>query len=63
MFLVVGLNFTLLCVHNSGSKEPFKGDDIRSSCRGAVEMNLTGNNEVAGLVPGLAQWVKDPALQ
>ena len=24
--------------------------------------NLTGNHEVVGLIPGLAQWVEDPVL-
>ena len=24
--------------------------------------NLTRNHEVAGLIPGLVQWVNDPAL-
>ena len=34
----------------------------RSSHPGAVETNPTRNHEVAGLIPGLAQCVKDPVL-
>ena len=34
---------------------------LRSSRRGAAEMNPTGNHEVAGSIPGPTQWVKDSA--
>ena len=27
-----------------------------------MEMNLTRNHEIVGLIPGLAQWVKDLVL-
>ena len=33
-----------------------------SSYCGTVETNLTRNLEVAGLIPGLTQWVKDPVM-
>ena len=35
---------------------------FQSSLRGAAETNLSRNNEVEGLIPGLTQWVKDLAL-
>ena len=33
-----------------------------SSHCGAVETNLTRDHEVTGSIPGLVQWVKEPAL-
>ena len=36
---------------------------FRSSRRGTAETNPTRNTEVAGSIPGLAQWVKDLALR
>ena len=35
---------------------------LGSSCHGAVETNPTRNHELASLIPGLTQWVKDLTL-
>ena len=39
-------------------KQKFSGVPIVAQ----LLMNLTRNHEVVGLIPGLAQWVKDLAL-
>ena len=41
---------------------PFLQKGVQSSRHGAVETNPTRNHEVADLIPGLSQWVKDLVL-
>ena len=42
--------------------DEWKKVNYRSSHRSVAEMNPTRNHKVVGSIPGLAQWVKDPAL-
>ena len=48
--------------HDKKKKKFKKFQEFWSSRRGSVEINLTSIHEDTGLIPGLAQWVKDQAL-
>ena len=39
-----------------------KNGDHGRSYSGTAEMNPIRNHEIAGLISGLSQWVKDPVL-
>ena len=56
MILSKDLNITFII------KEYMFRKYLRSSHCGSVEMNLTGIPEDTGSIPGLTQWIKDPAL-
>ena len=47
-------------LHAVGAAKKKGGEERGSSCCGSLVMNSTHIHEDTGLIPGLAQWVKDP---
>ena len=57
---VAGSCFKFMFCKNVPTKVSVENEG--SSHRGSAETNLTSIHEDVGLIPGLAQWVKDPVL-
>ena len=51
-----------MCVKYCERKATFKTVSRWNSHGGSVETKLTSSHQDPGLIPSLAQWVKDPAL-
>ena len=59
---LIACSVYLLANFYSSEKHGAQEESTGSSRRGAVETNPTRNHEVVASIPGLGQWVKDPAL-
>ena len=62
LFGIMACFYFLLVIIHSKCVDDILIRFTRSSSLGTVEMNPTRNHEIAGSIPGLAQWVKDPTL-